>query len=431
MPELRVLVVASVLLVPSAAYAQIAECEPSTFQADRPNNIPKGFTATDAVALVGSNGQPIKAENAIVVNQSARTFSVNAANLIENPVVRWRKADGSASCEQRQAPAPGTRSPGFSTEADFAQQCLQAGNAATAEAVAARGGQRDFTVVLLSDAGVCYASRHFSTEGDPIYIGYARTERSVAVLEFEKCEAAPAIPKVLVGGSLADIKVEAAAPFEVQWFAPAAQCFGGSVEFHLSKPNALKFVKATITQYERYRATLQLGAALTERHIESFGLRAEGDKQFLVSKGPGEEHGPEYLAAVVVYAIPNYFRRRTVADPKFLNPTGTAPLRKDPYFGREPVHENGAADRLGLVLGVALSQPGRRLVVGGAFEVVTGVNILALYEFVRLNKLNGFEVGDEFAGTVEDIPLRDDWDRGWTLGVSFDVRYATALFGRK
>lgn len=321
--------------------------------------------------------------------------------------------------------------PGWSGTPGASLECAVAGADAVRQALAARGGQTDFTVVLLNELGVCYANRHFSTEGDPLYIGYARSDGSVASLEFDKCEAASAIPKVLIGGEISTPQRESRGVFEVQWFTPAAQCFGASVQFHLNKRGAAKFVGATITQYERYRATLQVGAVFSTRHIESFGLRTEGDKKFFASNGPGPERGPEYLASVVVYGIPHYLRRRTVGDPPFLPGAATAPARKDPYFGRDPVNESSFADRVGALIGVGLSQPGRRFVIGGSFELVSGVNIFGVREFVRQTYLNAASVGEEFAGEAKDISSRDDWENGWSFGISFDARYAVALFGKK
>jgi hypothetical protein len=203
------------------------------------------------------------------------------------------------------------------------------------------------------------------------------------------------------------------------------------VQLHLDKTGREKFVSTTITQYERYRATLQVGAVFTERHIQSFGLRTEGGKKFLVETGPDEQRGPEYVASVVIYGLPNYLRRRRVLDPSFVPGASTAGARKDPYYGRDPVNENGAMDRFGALMGVGLSQPGRRLVLGATFELVTGVNLFGAHEFVRQTFLNDAEVGDEFVGEAKDISLREGWENGWSFGISFDARYAVALFGKK
>jgi hypothetical protein len=239
-------------------------------------------------------------------------------------------------------------------------------------------------------------------------------------------------PKILIGGDIGAISTQAgrAPKFEVQWFTPIPQCFGKSIEFHLNKKDATKFAQATITQYERYRATLEVGAVYTDRHIESYGLKPQGNTNVLVSNGP-EGNGPEYVAAVVIYGVPHYFGRKKVVDPAFVPGAQTAMPRRDPYFGREPVHENGLADRIGLLIGVGMSQPGRRFVIGGSFEVVTGLNVFVVNESVRLTVLNGYSPGDVFTGTAAQIPLKDDWDNGWAAGVAFDARYAVALFGKK
>ena len=425
--SVAVLAVAMVAVAaPMAAAQDPPSCEPATFAPDVQNKVPAGVSA-DKPVLIDKNNAPVTAE--IAFNAEQRTFAVSSAVLALQPAVRvrWQRSDGTA-CVQTAGAPPGPAS-GSAAPAS-AMDCAIAGAEATLQARAARR-QSDFTVVLLNDLGVCYASRHFSTEGDPLYIGYARQDRSVAGLEFEKCEAASAIPKVLIGGEVAGIKPESLGPLEVQWFTPAAQCFGTSVQFHLNKAGKPKFASATITQYERYRATLQVGAVFSERHIESFGLRTEGDKKFLVSNGPGNGRGPEYVASVVVYGIPHYLRRRKVADPPFLAGAATAPARKDPYFGRDPVNESSVADRVGALMGVGMSQPGRRLVLGATFELVSGINLFGVREFVRQTYLNEASVGDEFAGEAKDISLRDDWDSGWSFGISFDARYAVALFGRK
>jgi hypothetical protein len=424
----------------AAAAAQEA-CKPATIAPDAEHPLPEGFSATDQATVIRPDGKPLPVlskEPVLQFSPDKTRFKVSASAFVteKNVRVRWETTSG-ASCVQQvgqiQEPATGTGTRAVADPASLAAECARAGTNATIEVRAARGNQSDFTVILLTDLGVCYANRHFSTEGDPLFVGYARTDGSIAALQFDKCEAASPIPKVLIGGDLATIKLEAGREpkFEVQWFMPIPQCFGKSIEFHLNKQGAPKFAQATITQYERFRATLQVGAVFTDRHIESFGLRPEGTTKVLVSNGPEADHGPEYIASVVVYGLPHYFRRRQVTDPAFVAGDTTKTPRRDPYFGREPVHDNGVADRIGLLVGVGMSQPGRRFVIGGSFEVVSGVNVFLVNESTRLTVLNGFEVGDTFTGEAKDIPLKDQWENGWAVGVSFDVRYAVALFGQK
>ena len=82
-------------------------------------------------------------------------------------------------------------------------------------------------------------------------------------------------------------------------------------------------------------------------------------------------------------------------------------------------------------MGAGLNQPGRRFLVGGSFELMTGVNVFLTREFVRTSELEGVAVGDVFAGEASTIPKRDHWRQAWTGGVSLDARYALALFGKK
>jgi hypothetical protein len=424
---MRIVFILAFMLIASGAHAQ--PCKPSaTFVQDKAQPIPDGFTSKDKAVLLTSDGKPFPG-GGVTINPN-NTFEVSAAAtaLAAGLTLRWTNAGG-ATCDQKHEAGSGVLPAVSST---LVSQCVRAGAAAAVQVRNAYRGNENYLVMLLSDDGVCYASKHFSTEGDSLFIGYAREHGAPAVLEFDKCEAASAIPKVLAS-DLSQIKPESgrAPRFDVQWFVPVPQCFGASVELHLNKAGAPKFVSTQITQYERYRATLQLGAVFSKKHIESFGLAPIGGKQVLVSKGPDADRAPEYTASVVIYAFPRYLYRRRVSDPPFLPAAGTATERKVPYFGREPVHETGAIDRLGAMFGVGMSQPGRRFVTAVTFEIFTGVNVFAGGEFVKLIKLNGYEPGQEFTGAADAIPLRDKWERGTMIGMSFDGRYATALFAKK
>ena len=423
MRTLLVLVV--VVLGPALAHAQ-TPCAPPTFTADEANAIPNGFTAADKATLIGSTRNVL---GPVPIDAAAGKFTVTSAVLLTNVVtVRWEKTDGT-SCTQRLAedsPARATSGQSFMTS------CVAAGAQAEAELRKLYNGRENYVVIVLSELGVCYASKHFSTEGDALYIGYAREDATAATIEFDKCDAASAIPKILASDISGISPTAGRAPkFSVQWFVPVPQCFGTSVEFHLNKSGANKFVSTQLTQYERYRATLQVGAVFTTRHIESFGLKPQNGTNVLVSNGPGTDTAPEYIASVVIYGVPNYFMRRRISEPSFLPGAAVASPRKVPYFGREPVHETGVRDRVGAMIGVGLSQPGRRFVAGLTFELVMGVNAFVAGEYAKLTFLNGFEPGQEFSGAADTIPLRDEWQKGWVVGLSFDGRYATALFGKK
>jgi hypothetical protein len=219
------------------------------------------------------------------------------------------------------------------------------------------------------------------------------------------------------------------------------RCFGteAGIKLSVTVDQTTKELAYPLKQFERYRATLQVGVGFSELHQQTFGLRQDGDVQRIYQTSE-TERGPEYVATVVLYGVPHYFTRRSVRTPcvfenlkkRVCPPAGMAdvPVREN-YFGRDPVNDNSALDRIGLMFGAGLSQPGRRFLIGGSFELLTGVNLFLTREFVRSPELEGVAVGDIFAGDPGDIPIGDHWRQAWTAGVSLDLRYAVSLFGRK
>src|SRR5262245_47249416 len=280
-----VLVLVVVVLGPVLAHAQ-TPCSPATFTADKANAIPEGFTATDKATLIDSTGKVL---GPVPIDTTTGKFTVTAAALlVPGTAVRWDKSDGTR-CTQTLA----TGSTPAASNLPFMTMCVAAGAQAEAELRKLYKGRENYVVIVLSNLGVCYASKHFSTEGDALYVGYAREDDAVAAIEFDKCDAASAVPKILASDiSGISLTAERAPRFSVQWFVPVPQCFGTSVEFHLNKSGANKFVSTQLTQYERYRATLQVGAVFTTRHIESFGLKPQDGKNLLVSNGPGTDTAP-------------------------------------------------------------------------------------------------------------------------------------------
>jgi hypothetical protein len=177
-----------------------------------------------------------------------------------------------------------------------------------------------------------------------------------------------------------------------------------------------------LQQYDRYRGTLQLGVLLTPLHERSFGLRRgqpDTTKSFIYDQGPTED-GPEYVATFVLYSLLKYA------------PSLVAGLlrghRSDAYPGREVIHDQDFADRLGGVIGVGIRNPTKRFLAGFSFEAIYGVNALAIWEFAQIQRLEGTSVGSEFHGAETTIPTRTEWDHRFTMGMAIDLRYATELF---
>ena len=160
---------------------------------------------------------------------------------------------------------------------------------------------------------------------------------------------------------------------------------------------------------------MTLGAIFTDQTAHTFGLSPDQDKKnHIFDKGP-DGRGPEYLATLVVYALPR----------QLLQITGKR------YKGRDIVHENGFLDRIGGVAGVGINDPTKRFVAGFSFELTRGIHAQLVHRWARLPQLEGVTAGAEFSGTAEQIPLRDHWERAWVGGLAFDLRYAVALFGHK
>src|SRR5205814_811773 len=113
-----------------------------------------------------------------------------------------------------------------------------------------------------------------------------------------------------------------------------------------------------LTQYDRYRGTVQAGILFTPLHDATFALRqdqADTSKRFIYDKGPTNE-GPEYIATLNVYAVLKYL-------PSLLGRANRSD--NSPYSGRDPIHDQDMFDRIGGILGVAITNPTRRFAAGG------------------------------------------------------------------
>jgi hypothetical protein len=296
-----------------------------------------------------------------------------------------------------------------------------------------RTTQRDghFAVVILSDDNnVCFRSADIGriAVGDPVYIGVFTSDQfRWSSPQFDPCNlkssepafnapstgtTAFALASGREGGGRVLLPIDGP-PDPQRCYDPAVTI---TVEGRkVADGSAAPSLTYTLRQYPRYNFTLQLGVERTDLQEHTFDLRTEGSKSFIIDKGPAKT-GPEYFAAVVVYAIPRYFQ--------------SLGKNHEFYPGRDVVHDKGAADRLSLLLGTALQKPTRRFTIGLGFEVADGINITYGYNYARLPELVGHKNGDEFTGTAATIPTQDVWQRGWAAGISLDMRYALALLQR-
>ncbi|HEX8170993.1 MAG TPA: hypothetical protein VF824_10680 [Thermoanaerobaculia bacterium] len=286
-----------------------------------------------------------------------------------------------------------------------------------------------FTALFFTaDGQLCHWNRQFGVEGDPIHVilindgSLAGTPQA----QFAPCALEPAGISAYVPGTFPTLpQSNAAGPI---LYTPLRllprRCFNASVDITVdgrkldANNNSVPFQgRHTLTQYTRYRTTLQVGTAFTDLHDNTYGLRADGTQMRIFNKGPINE-GPEYFASVVIYSFPSYLRE--------LSSRG-----RYHYFGRDIVNDQGFTDRIGLALGASASNPGRRFLTGISFEIVRGVNLVGMYEWARVKRLVGVKEDDVFAGAENTIPVRDTWESSFAGGISLDFRYVTLLFSRQ
>lgn len=163
--------------------------------------------------------------------------------------------------------------------------------------------------------------------------------------------------------------------------------------------------------FERTIAVLHIGVLNSKLREPEFNLRASGGGNVITDR-EAEGRGPEYVAMVVVQGFPHYLRH------------GFA------YLGRDRVHDHQPMDRTGLAFAFGLREPTKRFGVGLTYELVRGVNLVAMHEWVKRNRLDGVSLGDTFAGAAGDIPQTREWAKGWSAGITFDTAYLLSIFGK-
>lgn len=285
-------------------------------------------------------------------------------------------------------------------------------------------GEKGFVAILFNqELKICNVWPQESTVGDLIYVGVviAKSEQYFGLaVDYSPCALEPEMPQLYISESFPQIGLFKDIPgFKIEKFNPK-RCFNSVVNITVKRTDERKQViregNFILQQYKRYRGTLQLGVLSSLLHEESFGLKKEEEKTTVYSKGP-VDRGPEYIASLVIYSFPRYIEGLLSPGKRFT--------------GRDILHDNRLIDRIGAVIGVGLKNPGRRFTLGLSFELLYGVNIIGVYEFVRLKELVGLEEGDEFSGKEEELPTRDYWDNKFVFGLSIDLRYVTTLFSKK
>ncbi|MCP5103190.1 MAG: hypothetical protein GY950_07425 [bacterium] len=291
--------------------------------------------------------------------------------------------------------------------------------------------KKKFIMILFDeDLQPLEVSQDYAAVGDLIHVGLVRNTTDSVInvaVDYSPCALEPESPQLYIGDTFKMPGKQAGAEtgvYYIQKF-PPKRCFNQTVNITVTKKELSGAQRTETTkkgtyilqQYKRYRATLQLGVLFTDLHPLSFGLKNDGGTTAIYSKGP-ENTGPSYIASLVIYSFPRYLSSMFSS--------------KEQFSGRDILHDNSFTDKIGAVLGVGLDKPGHRFSFGLSFELLYGINLVGVYEFVRMKELAaGVKVGDPFTGTVEEIPTSDFWDKKIVLGLSIDLRYVTALFTRQ
>ncbi|HEU5217441.1 MAG TPA: hypothetical protein VFU23_02210, partial [Gemmatimonadales bacterium] len=242
-----------------------------------------------------------------------------------------------AGAGPRDAPPPANTAVtmGF----DGAEDCARiAGPRWETEIKASRRRQPgNFTLLIFlesgngSDANICYYNRDYGVAGDPIYVGMFRKSFTWTAVRFEPCAIQAAAPNVLQSSDKFPSGLQAG-EWKLQQFLPR-RCFNTAVDVSVVGEDRGSAVtqRFPLSQYDRYRATVQAGILFTPQHDREFGLRADQadtSKKFIYDKGPSNR-GPEYIATLQLYSVLRYL---------------PSIFKKPAYPGRDPVNDQGLVD---------------------------------------------------------------------------------------
>jgi hypothetical protein len=434
---LRAVLFGVVVLLGGAAHAQAA-CTPAEVEPEQDTlagappsiTLPTNFTTLDKVQVRKADGSlhdvnlgapaadlaPSKVWGATVI----KVLRDEAKRLDGTPVLLFADAAGT-KCFQTVKLKPEAVAEAAALGTGSQNECKQAASLWEREIHQQTKGGRSsrYTLVVFMESGeICHSNRDYGIEGDPIYVGVYTALTDWAPTRFEPCAIEPAAPAVYVSVDKVSL-TKAESERQSKGFAlrknTPRRCFNANVDISFRRAGATgdtEAIRYNLSQHRRYRATLQLGAIFTPQHVREFDIRPEGEDSILYSKGPNGR-GVEYTASLVLYGAPRYVLSL------FGGPS---------YSGRDLVHDQGVLDRLGAVLGIGLTQPGRRFVAGLSFEVLYGVNVLYVADVLRAPQPIGARLDEPFAGTRDDIRTEERWNTRGVFGLSVDLLYVKELF---
>jgi len=430
-----------------AAHAQACPTGKMTYDAATPLDAGGGgFTKLNAVLVKPATGAPtpsatkgldklrmgVAPDPGVLRNMEAEGTAAKATILFE-----FVKADGTTKCQQEVVFA--SLGGGGSSSSPWSSPSSPASSSGGGEKSAPAGGRpndlsdcaaaagamqkqlseetrkRGYTLIAFMQSGeICYANRLYGIAGQEIFIAvYSDVTTQWQQLRFDPCALESAAPSVFVSVDSVNLTSgRQAGVWKLRQY-PARTCYNSTVNISMTAEGGAGAISYTLGQYQLYRGTLQLGAIFTDQFVQTFDVRPGEDGQGVVySRGP-TGRGVDYTASLVLYGVAHYL-------PSLLG--------GDYYAGRDILHDQGVLDRTGLVLGVGLSNPGRRFVAGGAFELMYGLNLTLLADVFRSPQLVGTRVGEPFSGSADELRTQDRWKVKPVLGLSIDLLYVKEFF---
>ena len=161
-----------------------------------------------------------------------------------------------------------------------------------------------------------------------------------------------------------------------------------------------------------YRARLGFSVAYSNIVLNEYALGAKkgASGDHIVNRGHGESQARYFV---------------TVTFNSFW------PKDKELWRGRDynkPVRK--FVKRLHPFVGLGLQNIPNEYAAGLAFELSRGLDAVGGLYIVRSEKLGGgFEEGDLFETSQDDIPIKYDWKAGWYFGLSIDIHVASSVLG--
>ena len=374
-------------LVLAVALAPVASADPGACPGDpivaedsKPITKPSGY---DKLVEVQAGTGSSWAKDAKLTGDiaTADTWTPQTADAVKNLVVAKKGVrivfgktnDASATCEATvKLPAGGDggddlpvdsggQTESVGTDASDFEACHTNGEAW--EAQVAKQASKHTLIVFMQSGEVCYANRLHGIEGDPIYIGlYTEQSTQWKPIEFSPCSLEDAAPAIFV--STGKVSLASSGTQGETWGlirGTPRHCYNASVDIKASSTNTGAKVAFTLPQYRLYRATVQLGVVYTDQHTSDFGVANDASGTQVIHDSATHGRGPEYVASLVVYGLPHYLKS-LVSGPA--------------YPGRDILHQQSWMDRIGLVMGVGLTEPTRRFEIGASFEVMYGINLI-------------------------------------------------------